>query len=196
MSATHKTEKTERDAQKTSNNQMKIAVVLDLMLLVGVVLLLNNNSDSKKKSTSKPSSYSTTVTNGNGKLYIKPADQSVKSGSTSTFEIWEDSGDQPVNAVQANLIYPTDKFDFGNIDAKGSAFEVQAMSTGSNGKIQIARGHIGNVKGANMVAKVTLTAKSVKGDAQVEFTTGSAIVTSTDHKDILSEKTGSTYKVD
>jgi hypothetical protein len=198
MSVKHKTEKSEKAVQASSNKQVKIAVVLALLLMVGVALLLNNNSNSDKKTSnsSGSSSSSSTLSNGNGKMYIKPANQDVKSGSTVTLEVWEDSGNQSVNAVQANLTYPTGSFDFSNIDPKGSAFEVQALSTGGNGKVQIARGHIGNLKGTNLVAKVTLTAKSVTGEAKVDFASGSAIVTSTDHKDILTEKTGSTYKVD
>jgi hypothetical protein len=197
MSETHKTEKTSKPAHKASNNQLKVAVVLVLLLLVGLVLVLHNNSNSNKKSTSTGSNSSASTSGtGTGKLYIKQTSQTVNTGGAVTFEVWEDSGNQPVNAVQANLSYPTDKFDFSAIDTKGSAFEVQAASTGGSGKVQIARGHIGTLKGANLLAKVTLMAKDVKGDAPVDFTTGSAIVTSTDHKDILTEKTGSTYKVE
>jgi hypothetical protein len=69
------------------------------------------------------------------------------------------------------------------------------MSTGGNGKINIARGHIGDIKGPALVAKVSLIAKSSKGDADVAFVAGSAVVRSTDHKDILKDKTGGTFKV-
>jgi hypothetical protein len=93
------------------------------------------------------------------------------------------------------LTYPTDKFDFNSIDAKGSAFEVQAMSTGGDGKINIARGHIGDVKGSALVAKVLLVAKTNSGAADVSFVSGSAVVRSSDHKDILKDKTGGTFKV-
>jgi|GEM_PF-3654914 len=196
MSETHKAEKTENPAHKTSkNNQLIVVAVVVVLLLVGLALVLMHSSKNKNN-TSGGSSVTTTVTNGNAKLYIKPASQSVASGNSVTFEVWEDSGDLPVNAVQANLAYPADSFDFGSIDAKGSAFEVQAMATGGNGKVNIARGHIGNLKGENLVAKVTLTAKAQKGDAKVDFADGSAIVTSTDHKDILKVKTGTTYKVE
>jgi hypothetical protein len=198
MSENHKTEKSERRIHKLrkKENQAKLMLgLLVVLLLIGLafVLMGKNNSDSEQNNGS--SNNTTTDTGGDAKLYLKPSSQDVKSGSSITLEVWVDTGDKPVNAVQANLVYPADKFDFHSIDAKDSAFEVQAMSTGGNGKVNIARGHIGDVKGPNLVAKVILVAKSNKGDAQVSFADGSAVVTSTDHKNILKDKTGGSFKV-
>jgi flagellar basal body-associated protein FliL len=195
MSAKHKADTTEKHthpSQKKANSSKVFLLVAVLVLLgVAVIIQATSNSSDKKPNTNNTSSNS----NGNATLYIKPPNQQVASGTSVTFEVWVDTEDQPVNAVQANLSYPADSFDFNSVDAKGSAFEIQASSTGGEGKVTIARGHVGEVKGKALVAKVILTAKDAKGDAKVEFATGSAVVRSTDHIDILKQKTGSTFKV-
>jgi hypothetical protein len=192
MNENHKPEKSEK-AKK--DNRLPIIVLLVVLVLVGLVAILQSNSKNEPSKSTPSSSSNTPNIAGNAKLYLKPASDSVVSGGTMTFEVWVDTGGDPVNAVQANLTYPTDKYDFGSIDSKGSAFEVQAMSTGGNGKINIARGHIGDVKGPAFIAKVNLVAKTSKGDANVSFAAGSAVVRSTDHKDILKDKTGGSFKV-
>jgi cytoskeletal protein RodZ len=200
MNENHKPEKSEKKIHKLrkKENQAKLLFgLLVVLLLIGLafVLMDKNNSDSEQNNGNGNENKSTYSSDGNAKLYLKPSNEQVNAGSSVTFEVWVDTGDKPVNAVQANLTYPVDKFDFSSISANGSAFEIQAVSTGANGKISIARGHIGDLKGPNLVAKVVLTAKSSKGDAQVSFAADSAVVTSTDHKNILKDKTGSTFKI-
>lgn len=118
-------------------------------------------------------------------LYVNPSSQKVSQGDTVTLEVWVDAKNQPVNAVQANLTYPTNKFKFKNIDPNGSAFEIEAQATEKKGVIKIGRGHIGEVKGTQLVAKVNLTALSNTGSAAVHFTDGSAVVRATDNTDVL-----------
>jgi hypothetical protein len=198
MSENNKLEKPEKKVHKLrkKENQAKLMLgLLVVLLLIGLAFVLMNKNNSDSEQNNGSSSNSSADTSGEAKLYLKPSNQDVKAGSSITLEVWVDTGDKPVNAVQANLVYPVDKFDFHSIDAKGSAFEIQAMSTGGNGKVNIARGHIGDVKGPNLIAKVVLVAKSNKGDAQVSFVDGSAVVTSTDHKNILKDKTGGSFKV-
>jgi hypothetical protein len=197
MSANHKSDKTEKAIHKQpkKDSKVRLIVLLVILALVGLIAVLQSNSNTPSKKEPTKSTTVNTSSQGNAKLYIKPASQNVTVGSAVVFEVWVDTGGQPVNAVQANLTYPVDKFDFSSINTKGSAFEVQALSTGGNGKISLGRGHIGEVKGAGLVAKITLTAKSNKGDADVEFAAGSAVVRSTDHKDILHDKLKGSFKV-
>jgi hypothetical protein len=192
MNENHKSEKSEKTKK---DNRLPIIVLLVVLVLIGLVAILHSNSKKEPSKSTTSSNASAPNIAANAKLYLKPSSDSVAAGGTMTFEVWVDTGGNPVNAVQANLTYPADKYDFGSIDSKGSAFEVQAMSTGGNGKINIARGHIGDVKGPALVAKVNLVAKTSKGDAVVSFAEGSAVVRSTDHKDILKDKTGGSFKV-
>jgi hypothetical protein len=198
MSENNKPEKSDKRIHKLRQKENQPKLILGLLVVLVLILLafvLSNRNNSDNDQNNGPSVNTTTNASGDAKLYLKPSSQDVKAGSSITLEVWVDTGDVPVNAVQANLSYPADKFDFNSIDAKESAFEIQAMSTGGKGKINIARGHVGDVKGPNLIAKVILVAKSNKGDAQVNFIEGSAIVTSNDHKNILKDKPGGTFKI-
>jgi hypothetical protein len=200
MSATHKPEKTEKHTHPSNKkaNNSKFIVLGVVLVLLGLAVIMRAVSNSSDKTTNNNNNNNTTNNSsakGYAKLYIQPSNQQISPGASVTFEVWVDTGNQPVNAVQANLTYPTDSFDFNSVNAKGSAFEIQASSTGGEGKVTIARGHIGEIKGKALVAKVVLTAKTTKGDTQVEFAVGSAVVRSTDHVDILKQKTGSTFKI-
>jgi plastocyanin len=196
MAVEHKPEKASKTTHKQSkkDSQVKAVILLLLLLLVVVIALALHSSSSNKPANNQNGGGSTVSSGKSGKLYLKPASASAHIGNSVTFEVWVDSGSQAVNAVQANLTYSSDKFDFNSIDSKGSAFEVQAMSTGGDGKISIARGHIGDLTGHVLVAKVVLVAKA-KGGANISFAQGSALVTSKSHTDILSDKTGSTYTI-
>jgi hypothetical protein len=195
MSATHKPEKAEKHTHPSHKkpNNTKFIVLGVILIVLGLAGAMLATLDPSKNSTDNNTNNNNVK--GDAKLYIQPSNQQVVSGASTTFEVWVDTGNQPVNAVQANLTYPVDSFDFGSVDAKGSAFEIQASSTGGEGKVTIARGHVGDIKGKALVAKVVLKAKDTKGDAQIEFAAGSAVVRSTDHVDILKQKTGGTLKV-
>ena len=132
---------------------------------------------------------------GSASLSLTANNKKVPKDHILTTAIWVDTGNQPVNAVQANLYYPNDKFGFVSIDSGGSAFEVEAQAIGGGGVIKIARGHIGSVYGRQLVAKVNLKAKANSGKAKLEFAKGSAVVRSTDNVDILGRTPSATFKL-
>jgi hypothetical protein len=138
---------------------------------------------------------STPMGNTNATLYLTPSNQKVSAGKSLIMEVWMDAKNQPVNAVQANLIYPTDKFDYGGIDTNGSAFEIEAQSTGGNGQIKIARGHIGTLTGPQLVARVSLVTKAGQGNGSIDFAKGSAIVRSTDNANVLGSTDSGRYRL-
>ena len=72
-------------------------------------------------------------------LYLSPASGSVSKGSILTVSIRENSGNEPVNSVQANLSYPANLLDFVSINSS-SAWGVVAQNSGGSGSVQIARG--------------------------------------------------------
>ena len=126
-------------------------------------------------------------------LSVAPASQKVKNGATLELAVWEDSKSTAVNAVQADLTYPADKFDFVSIDAANSAFAVEASSTGGDGKISIARGTTTEVSGRQLVATVQLRARVASGKATVSFASTSSLLSSQDNANILQQTTGGTY---
>jgi hypothetical protein len=128
-------------------------------------------------------------------LYLEPSSQKVSAGSTLSLQIWLDTKSEPVNAVQANLTYPVDKFNFESIDSTGSAFEVEAQSSGGNGIIKVARGHVGSITGVQLVATLNLKSLSSSGKASIDFASGSAAVRSTDNVNVLQSTTGSRFTI-
>jgi hypothetical protein len=128
-------------------------------------------------------------------MSINPDTGNVTDGQNLVFDINEDSGTAPVNAVQANFDYDTTQWDFVSIGADKSAFGLQAQASGAGGHILIARGVNGGsaaLTGSHNVATVTLRAKGT-GSAAVTVAAGSAVVSSDTNANILTTKTGGTY---
>jgi hypothetical protein len=119
-------------------------------------------------------------------IYLNPLTKSYAVGATFTVELREDSGSQQVNAIQANLTYPTDKLEFVSIDATGSGFSTQAQNDGGNGQIAIARGSTTAQSGNQLIAKITFKAKTATGSVTVPFVSGTQMVSSATNRNILS----------
>jgi hypothetical protein len=166
-------------------NKLRVALFVSIFAFVAAVVIFKADAAPKSGQTS---AGSTTGVN----LYVSPSSQKVAAGSSVNLQVWVDTKDQNVNAVQANLVYPSDKFNFNKIDATGSAFEIEAQSTGNNGNITIARGHVGDLKGVQLVATVTLVAKS-SGKANVSFSNTSAVISSVSHANVLQSTTGGRF---
>jgi hypothetical protein len=134
---------------------------------------------------------------GTASLYLSPAIGTYAPGQAVTVKVYVNTVTDPVNAVQADFSYPTAKFQFNSIDGTGSAFGLDALSTGGNGKISIARGTSGGtapVSGVQLVSTVHFTALAA-GSASLAFLTTSHVVRSTDTADILATSTGATYTI-
>ena len=56
-------------------------------------------------------------------LYLSPASKTVNNGENFAVSVYTNTGGDPVNAVQANLSYPTATLQFISVDSSGSAFE-------------------------------------------------------------------------
>ncbi|MBI4033675.1 hypothetical protein HY379_01620 [Candidatus Saccharibacteria bacterium] len=130
---------------------------------------------------------------GSATLYLSPASASVASGSNLVVKVYEDSGSTGVNAVQANLTYPTNLLSYVSY-ASSSAFSVEAENPGGNsGSLRFARGSITPRTGAQLVVTITFKAVTGSGTANVSFASGSSVINSTDNSDILSGTTGGKY---
>lgn len=128
-------------------------------------------------------------------LYITPASNSYSNGATVTITIRENSRSTQVNAVQANLTYPTARLQFQSINTSSSPFTTTLQSTGGSGNVQIGVGSLGSsVTGDAVVATVTFTAIAT-GSAQIQFAAGSGIAQTSDSTDICKKKTGSSYTI-
>jgi hypothetical protein len=129
----------------------------------------------------------------NASLYLSPASQTVNTNDTITITIKVDTGGDPVNAVQANLTYPTALFDSVTVTST-AAFDVIAENTAGSGTIKVARGATTPVNGVVDVATLTLHAVA-SGTQAINFASGSMIVRSTDNTNILATTAGGNYTV-
>ena len=129
-----------------------------------------------------------------GTLSLSPATSTVGLGNNITVAVRENSGTDPVNAVEADLSYPTAQLQFVSIDATTSAFGVEAVSSGGSGSVTLARGGQTAVTGDQLVALVTFKALA-PGAAAVTFKSSSALVRSTDQTNVLVTTNPGTYTV-
>jgi hypothetical protein len=118
-------------------------------------------------------------------LYLNPATQNVAPNTAFTVEVHENSGTTNVNALQANLSYPTANLTLNSIDYATSAFTLQAQSVGANGVINIARGQVGGLTGDQIVAVLHFTTTATIATANIAFTSGSGLANSATNTNIL-----------
>jgi hypothetical protein len=134
-----------------------------------------------------------------GSLFLTPVTQNISVGSTLSVAIHEDSGTEPINAVQVKLNYPTDKLTYSNTSYSGSSFDVHASEVGGSGVVNLSVGKTPPaVIGDKLVATVNFQVIA-SGNADISFgcnfsytncTDGNTIVRSTDNTDILAATTG------
>lgn len=115
---------------------------------------------------------SASVVDAAGSIYLSPAGASIAKGSAFNVSVRVNTGGFSVDTVQANLSYPTDKLDFLGLSYSGSAFGIQAQSSGGGGSIKIGRGNLSAVSGDLLVGTITFQAKTSSGSGTVSFTGG------------------------
>lgn len=107
----------------------------------------------------------------------------ASSGSSFTVTVYEDSGSEMVNAVQANLMFPVGLT--AKVNATGSVFDIEAEQENVNGMVKIARGTVSPVSGKQKVASVTFSGTGNPSDIIVSE--DSAIIRSSDSKNIYAK---------
>jgi hypothetical protein len=126
-------------------------------------------------------------------LYITPSSAKLSINSSLSLQIWAETNNQNVNAVQVNLSYPASQLQFVNFDSSNSAFTISAQSTSEGGVIKIARGNTTPLSGRLLVGTVNFTSIAHNAKAMVNFSAGSALVSSTTNTDILTDTKGGIY---
>lgn len=128
-------------------------------------------------------------------LYLTPASGTLTNGNTLVVTVRENSFSQAVNAVQANITYPTNRMTFQSIDTSQSGFTTTIQSDGGSGSVQIGVGLLGNsLTGDQEVARITFTLAGT-GSAALAFAAGSGIARASDSVDICEKRTGSNYTI-
>lgn len=132
---------------------------------------------------------------GGARLYLAPASGSYSNGGTLVVEIREDSGANAVNAVQANLTYPTGQLSFQSTSIAGGAFTTAIENTGGSGTVRLGVALLaGSVTGDQLVGTVTFDIVGA-GSAAIAFDTGSGVARFSDSADICDQKDGGSYTI-
>ena len=130
-------------------------------------------------------------------LTLSPASGTVALGGNFTVTIVENSGTEPVNAIEADLTFNSSQLQYVGEDTatSSSAFDVQVPARTGTGSVAIARGATTAKTGQQNVAVLTFKALTL-GSSTISFAGTSAIVNTADHVDILGgvgNTTGATY---
>ncbi len=187
---------------------LHLILVVVAFIAVAVLLYTIFSSPSSNTSNSASSPYSAAAISAakgggggaGGKvsstwLSLSPSSGNLKSGSTVTVTVRENSGTTAVNAVQANINYPTDKFTFVSADYSASAFSVEAQNTSDNGLIKIARGATTPISGNQIVGVITFTLSGT-GRAALSFASGTALVSSSTNQNLVTSlPAGASYRI-
>ena len=135
-------------------------------------------------------------------IYLSPATGTFAANTNFSVQVREDSGTTGVNAIQANFTYPANLVDFVSISTTGTAFTVEAQSSGGSGSVNIARGTCGGcapATGDKLVATVTFKTKTTTGTAAMAFSSGTALLNASTNQNILPSLAatgGGSYLVD
>lgn len=123
-------------------------------------------------------------------IYVTPSAGSYPAGSSLTVEIRENTSSL-VNAVQADMRY-SDNLQFVGIDAAGTAFGIDASSTGSGGLVSIARGTIEPVRGDQLVAKVSFKVLAT-GAATLKLEDSSIVLSSETNTNVITVRNSAAF---
>ncbi len=132
-------------------------------------------------------------------MTLSPATKTVSQGTNFDVQIYEDSGADQVNAVSANLSYPSN-LTYVSTAPNDTDWPISAVNSGGNGLVKISRGvSIASgtatpLTGKHLIATVTFKASSA-GSAAVSFTTGTAIIRASDNLAEASVNTGGIYTI-
>jgi hypothetical protein len=136
-------------------------------------------------------------------LTLSPATVSVTKGQNVVLTMRVDTGSDTINAVEANLTYPTKLFDSVQVSSS-SVFGIEAKTVAANGNIAIARGvsteynagtaSQGSFSGVGDVVTITLHAKQ-NGSGVIGFVGTGSVMRTSDNANISTGATGATVTV-
>jgi hypothetical protein len=154
----------------------KLSVFMVALLVVGSVAYFGTHHDQISHAASL------------GGLSFSSPSSTLVPGAIASVTVYEDSGTDPVNAVQASIKYDPTQLQYVSL-SEGNIFpRAVATSTGTLGVIRVARSTTVANPPTGKNAIVTLTFKVIGSTGTTELTfdpAASFIVRSTDSTDIL-----------
>lgn len=125
-------------------------------------------------------------------MYITPSKQQLNRDSLIA-NVWVDSRNEPVNAVQAIINYPADKLIYVSSNSDSSQFTIQAETANTEGRLVIARGSTVPLTGDQLVATVVFKPTDSTGKAALNFDAASQLLSSNTNQNVLGQTVGGQY---
>lgn len=150
-------------ASKTTSNNVKFVIALVTLAVTASVLAVLPGLRAA----------------GTGTLTLSPSSGTYTTGNSFTVTVYEDSGSETINTVQADLQYDASKLQFVSINANQptSAFGVKAAANGGSGSVTFQMGNIQALSGKQPVGTVTFKVLGSSGSTAVNFKSSSTILT-------------------
>ena len=134
-------------------------------------------------------------------IFTQPATTTVAPGAAVNVQVRMDSGADPVNVVQLNVSYPTDKLQFTGFDTTGTAFPTDIASKDNGGTIEVSR-YVASGTAAPSGNQLITTLKfnvlaGATGSAAISFGSTQYVVRSTDNANLYTSgnSAGSTITI-
>ena len=172
---------------KKKRNIIAIAVILVSLLTISIitVVILQQRQGLNPNSTIIPQN--------NSDLFFDPSSKTLSKEGNFTVQVRVNAKGQLVNAIQANITYPSTLLDVISVKSE-SEFEIGAQKTIEEGKIILAYGTTTPKSGDHLVATITFKAKS-PGTAEVSFIDGSFVASSVTNTNILGNKISAIFTI-
>lgn len=126
-------------------------------------------------------------------LYFSPSSGSLSKGQNLTVYVRVNSGQENINAVSANLLYPASQFAINSVTVNESVLPVVAEKVVGGGIIKISGGSYTPFSGDKLLATVNLNVNSDVSVASLGFGEDSAVVRSGDNMNDLSVRQGASF---
>lgn len=138
--------------------------------------------------------YMTSRAAGTASMSALPANQTAQVGNNITVTIQEDSINDVVNAIQADLTYDQTKLEFVSVNVSAPFDAMVTQKTGGNGVVHIAAATSSAVSGSHTLATVTFKV-TANGSAAINFANTSAIIRQSDISNVLGIMNGAVIAI-
>lgn len=120
---------------------------------------------------------------------LTPASGTYGKDAIIKVNVYANTGGENINAVQANVSYPTDKLQFQSISTGGSALTIIAEKNASGGVVRLAGGTPSpGFSGNKLLASISFKVLADTGTAGLAFTSESAALRDSDNVNALTGK--------
>jgi len=126
-------------------------------------------------------------------LSLVPATLTISSTATFNVAVRVNTNGMATNAVQFEVIYPSNRLQVTGVSGTGSAYGIEAENTTGTGFVRMARGNIATVTGDQLVATISFQGLSAGAANVVFISSKSAVLRASDSVNVLGATNGGSY---